>query len=1384
MYWMSGDWIPLDLPGRIRALNPASEVISLGGATEGSIWSVYFPIGEVDTFLESIPYGYPLGNQEMYVLDANLSPCPVNVPGDIYIGGIGVAQGYHNDPQKTAAGFMRHPGLGKQLYRTGDMGCQHPDGFMMFLGRQDGQVKINGFRVELGEIETVLKLSPLVKQGIVLTVEDDCRNKRLVAYVVVHEVFAKEELQKHLSAHLPAYMVPSVFVEIDRIPLSSNGKVDRKALPDPAMNVVAQIDFIAPGDAMEVELAAIWSKLLKTERVGIHDNFFDAGGNSLTMIQLTHKINTAFGKDIQLIHLMKSPTIAEIKVLINAYEDAQDAAVLTLREGLAEEAAFIIPGALGSTEGYFGLAGHLPGEGAVYGLQMKGIAGNEIPNTSIEAMAAYNLEQIKQTGVIGGITLLAHSYGGIVIYEMIKQAEGTGVEIEKVILLDCFADPLSSFYTVQEADKLGTYFRSLIKFSQPWLDEKAVNNLVGQLPAENYMTFICEIVHTLPAKTIGKMWEVFRAAISAVYSMDEQLNQTVNFIQADNSKLEGEDWGDAGAAAGWDNYFSDVQLIYSQANHFTMGSQYKGMGKAFFDTFKQETIRASDILGYDLEELCIKDPERQLGKTAFTQPALYVVNAFTYYASQPRIKPDYFIGHSLGEYNALLAAEAFSFETGLRLVQKRGALMAAASGGGMAAVLGHKVEAVQQMLDEGGYNDIDIANINTPTQIVIAGPQDAINRIVQEFEGRKIKIFPLFTPVIANVTAKAYQDNQIESSVQWTDTIRTLMGKGVKEYEETGSVILTKMVNEIKENCTPILEEKRVVVEREVMVEKEVIEEKVVAEEKGAVGENSHANGSSVRVNGRQIGKTCLSTRLGSQAFRKDYGLKYAYVAGAMYRGIASRQLVVKLAKAGMLGFLGTGGMSLAEMEQNIIQIQQELTHGEAYGVNFLHNLNDPAFEMKVAELFLRYGVTNIEASAYMQMMPALVYYRLKGLAKGADGAVICKHKIIAKVSRPEVAEVFMRPAPEKMVKRLLEDGLISVEQAELSSLVPMSYDICVEADSGGHTDRGIAMVLLPSIQRLRTDITAGYAYGQTIRIGLAGGIGTPQAATCAYVMGADFILTGSINQCTVEAGTSDAVKDLLQDINVQDTDYAPAGDMFEIGAKVQVLRKGVLFAARANKLYALYNQYNGLDDIPEKTLIQLEKTYFGKTIAEIWDEVRVYCKAIGAEAEIVKAEQNPKNKMALVFRWYFGYTNKLAFEGNIENKTNFQIHTGSALGAFNQWVKGTQQESWKKRHVDEIGISIMVGAAKLLEDAALMGSHYRGMGRALFEQHPKFKSSLEKMDEVVQQQLNRSLIDELYIKNEEPFEELLITHPAIVAVEIALYEVIIAMGIKPDFVW
>ena len=169
-----------------------------------------------------------------------------------------------------------------------------------------------------------------------------------------------------------------------------------------------------------------------------------------------------------------------------------------------------------------------------------------------------------------------------------------------------------------------------------------------------------------------------------------------------------------------------------------------------------------------------------------------------------------------------------------------------------------------------------------------------------------------------------------------------------------------------------------------------------------------------------------------------------------------------------------------------------------------------------------------------MQVTESLIYFFVSGLEKGKKGDVISNHKILAKISRPEVAEAFMRPAPEKILNRLLEDDKITEEQASLARQVPLSYDICAEADSGGHTDQGVAMVLLPSIQRLRNDFQREFDYPESIRVGLAGGIGTPQSAASSFVMGADFIMTGSINQCTVEAGISDAAKDMLEIINVQ----------------------------------------------------------------------------------------------------------------------------------------------------------------------------------------------------------------------------------------------------------
>ena len=753
------------------------------------------------------------------------------------------------------------------------------------------------------------------------------------------------------------------------------------------------------------------------------------------------------------------------------------------------------------------------------------------------------------------------------------------------------------------------------------------------------------------------------------------------------------------------------------------GVQYRGMGKELFKEFPKQCKIAADVLGYDIEELCVLDPEKKIGLTQFTQPAVYVVNALWYYKFFMNANPVYLAGHSLGEYNALHAAGVFDFETGLRLVKRRGELMAAAADGGMAAIIDLDIGLVQKIIKDGGYAGIEIANFNTPTQTVVAGQLPALRRMIRDFDRQGIRIVPLLvsapfhssfmkpaadefsifvgkfsfsrpvTPVISNVTASPYNGDeigvllskQINSPVQWVDSIRFLLKNGVSEFLEANGENLGKMIKEIKE--------------KEILKVAEMVQ--VVHKTANNVAADSNSLVIEDKIPEQQIqgdDSAELAKRLGSESFRKDYGLKYAYVAGAMYKGIASKELVVCLGRAGMLSFLGTAGMQLAEIEENITYIQQQLPNREPYGMNLLCHLGDPDFEMSTVQLFLRNNVQFIEAAAYIQLSEALVYYRVKGLEKGSGGETVCRNKIIAKISRPEVAGVFMRPAPEKIITKLLKQGLISPEQASLSKTVPMSFDICVEADSGGHTDGGVALVLLPAIQQLRYPIEKEFNYDTSIRIGLAGGLGIPQALAAAFIMNADFVVTGSINQCTVEAGASELVKDMLQDMNIQDTTYAPSGDMFEIGARIQVLKKGMLFPARANKLYALYNQYNSLEDMPVNMLEQLEKNYFKKQIQHVWDETKIHKRNKGANIDIQDAEKNPRHKMALVFRWYFGYTNRLTFEGKASEKVNFQIHTGPALGAFNQWVKGTSLVSWKNRHADKIAILLMESAAQILK--------------------------------------------------------------------------------------
>lgn len=337
---LSGDWIPLSLPEQIKTLGKDVNVVSLGGATEASIWSIYYPIDRVDPTWKSIPYGVPLTNQHFYVLDEKLEPRPVWVAGHLYIGGIGLAKEYWRDREKTDKHFIIHPQTRERLYKTGDLGRYLPDGNIEFLGREDFQVKVGGYRIELGEIETALTQYSDVRQAIVEVLGNDSRNKRLVAYIISDKgEIPSDDLRQFLGDRLPDYMIPSAFVFLETFPLSANGKVNRRALPTPDYLTTPNSEpDVAPQDALEQTLATIWQEVLEVERVGVTRNFFDLGGNSLFLTRIYGKILKQLpdlAKNLTLVDLFNYTTIRQLSHHLSEPSQSRPAEPTNLETDLA-----------------------------------------------------------------------------------------------------------------------------------------------------------------------------------------------------------------------------------------------------------------------------------------------------------------------------------------------------------------------------------------------------------------------------------------------------------------------------------------------------------------------------------------------------------------------------------------------------------------------------------------------------------------------------------------------------------------------------------------------------------------------------------------------------------------------------------------------------------------------------------------------------------------------------------------------------------------------------------------------------------------------------------------------------------------------------------------
>ena len=287
---------------------------------------------------KTIPIGRPIANTQIYILDTHLHPVPIGVPGELYVGGIGVGRGYLNRPQLTDAKFIPNPFSSnpkERLYKTGDLGRYLPDGNIEFLGRIDNQVKVRGFRIELGEIEAALKSHPLVKQAVVITTEENTSSKRLVAYVVANSEITTQQLREYLRAQLPHYMVPNTFVTLDRLPLTPNGKIDRKALPTPDINLTRSHEYVPPQTETEKHIAAVLQEVLQLGKVSINDNFFELGASSLTLVTINIKLRQILSIELPLVDMFTCPNIKTLSqhiVNINNPESLRKEQLLSRRQ--------------------------------------------------------------------------------------------------------------------------------------------------------------------------------------------------------------------------------------------------------------------------------------------------------------------------------------------------------------------------------------------------------------------------------------------------------------------------------------------------------------------------------------------------------------------------------------------------------------------------------------------------------------------------------------------------------------------------------------------------------------------------------------------------------------------------------------------------------------------------------------------------------------------------------------------------------------------------------------------------------------------------------------------------------------------------------------------
>ena len=740
------------------------------------------------------------------------------------------------------------------------------------------------------------------------------------------------------------------------------------------------------------------------------------------------------------------------------------------------------------------------------------------------------------------------------------------------------------------------------------------------------------------------------------------------------------------------------------------GAQHRGMGAELFASYPDLISAADGVLGYSVSQAC--QSGRSLGDTAYVQPLMFVVNALHLRrALEESPPPAYLAGHSLGEISALYAAGCVDFPTGLDLVRRRGALMAACPPGAMMAVLGVPIERLEELIAAQGYAAIDIANHNLPDQVVVAGPDDEIRRLAERIDdlglGRTTRLnvsvaahsrhmqpaVAEFTavldridfaapriPVLSAVTGEQHEatsiaqrlGEQLTGRVRWWDVMVALTRAGVDEVREVGpGHVLLRMWQRAADQLPG----------------RETPARAPAPHPAAPPGPSREPAAAAAATAATADGHPWVSA-LGDPRLARAYRLRLPYLVDALPYGVSGPAMLRRLAGTELFGFLGTRGVLVPAVAADVRELDSEDLGGR-WGIELPAERLDPARAQAITSLALQTGLAHAVTAGWAGVSPQLVRWRFAGTRTGAR-----PRRLLVRVTGSHQAEAFLQPALPDLVAQLVRSGQLDRAEADEARRFPVATDICVQPEPDGGTATGLLMSVLRATREASRNTETR---AEPIPVGV-GGIGTPEEIASALLLGAGFVVTGAINACTPQARTAEAVKGLLAAVTMADAVLAPSDELFRLGGREHMIRKATLFPARAAHLYGLHLAGVSPADLAPATRQMLESDYFGAPLDQIAGSRPAGSRPAGSRPAGSRPGPKAEPRMTDLLARYFDLGTRAALAGQAEQQLNWHVPCGPEMGAFNLAADRLGLADWRARDVEVVAERLMTAGADLLD--------------------------------------------------------------------------------------